>query len=100
VADVDLTTLAYPRHLHGPDGAYLVVHSAGHAALELANSWSLTPVLTAEQEAAVRAAQVAAGEIRVFDSAAPGTTEYVSPATEPPGDAEPPAATRATRKKK
>lgn len=45
MSSVDLATLEYPRHLHGRAGAFRVVRSPEEAAAELANGWSLIPVL-------------------------------------------------------
>lgn len=59
----DLDAREYPRHLHKPAGAFLHVDTPEDAAAALADGWALTPVLTKEQKAAVRAAQIAAGEL-------------------------------------
>lgn len=42
---IDLTTLAYPRHLHHLDGHARIVHSAVEAAATFAEEgWGLLPV--------------------------------------------------------
>lgn len=91
---LDLDSLLYPRHLHKADGLFLHVDTATEAREAVADGWQLTPVLTAEQTAAVHAAQIAAGE-RPAD-AVPVSADP-APAAKPP---KAPGTPRAPRKPK
>ena len=58
--------------VHGPNGASQRVDSRADCAEALAAGWCLTPVLSAEQKAAVYAAQLAAGELAVGEQLSAG----------------------------
>jgi hypothetical protein len=59
--------LVYPRYVHGADGAHLLVHNEAEKDAALENGYELTPILTDAQKAAVKAAQIAAGELPAED---------------------------------
>lgn len=59
--------LEYPRYVHGADGAHLLVRNESEKDAALENGYELTPILTDEQKAAVKAAQIAAGELPAED---------------------------------
>jgi hypothetical protein len=55
--------LEFPRYVHGPDGEHKRVESVEDYDQALAGGvYQATPYLTDEQKAAVKAAQIAAGE--------------------------------------
>lgn len=53
----------FPRYVHKAGGVCRLVADAAERDAAVADGWALTPVLTKEQEQAVRAAKIAAGEL-------------------------------------
>jgi hypothetical protein len=55
--------LEFPRNLHKPGNVCLIVEDEKELKAALKQGWSVDPVLTDEQKANVKKAQIAAGEI-------------------------------------
>lgn len=58
------TPLEYPRYVHGPSGEHRLVSTVEEREAALADGYRDTPFLTPQQEAAVKAAKIAAGELQ------------------------------------